>query len=249
MLRPTTLASLLLAGTMLAGCNAFDRLAAIGEQPALTQIQNPQADPNYRPVSLPMPAPIVSQHQPNSLWRQGSRQFFKDQRATQVGDILTVIIQINDRGQLQNQTTRTRTNTETDNLNNLLGFTGAIGHFLPGHGTGVPKLADINSNVNNTGTGQINRQEQINLRLAALIDQVLPNGNMVLHGRQEVRINYEVRELQLAGVIRPEDISNQNTISYDQIAEARISYGGRGQLTDVQQPRYGAQFLDVILPF
>jgi flagellar L-ring protein precursor FlgH len=245
--RYACLCGLIAVASTLAGCSALDRIGSIGEKPTLSQIENPQAQPGYRPVSLPMPSPMVAERQPNSLWRAGSRTFFKDQRANRVGDILTVVINIDESGKLQNDTTRTRTNAETNNVTSLLGFQDTLSRILPGKP--IPALVDLDSGVSNKGSGTINRQEKINLRLAALITQVLPNGNMVLHGRQEVRINFEVRELQLAGVIRPEDISSQNTISYDQIAEARVSYGGRGQITDVQQPRYGSQLLDVLLPF
>lgn len=241
------LAAVLLSAASLAGCSAIDRIGSIGEKPALSQIENPQAQAGYRPVSLPMPSPLVAERQPNSLWRAGSRAFFKDQRANRIGDILTVVISIDEKGTLTNDTRRTRANAETNNLTSLFGFQDAISRILPGKP--IPALVDLDSDVSNRGTGAINRAEKINLRLAALITQVLPNGNMVLHGRQEVRLNYEIRELQLAGVIRPEDISSQNTISYDQIAEARVSYGGRGQIMDVQQPRYGSQLLDVLLPF
>jgi flagellar L-ring protein precursor FlgH len=113
----------------------------------------------------------------------------------------------------------------------------------------LPSLASLSGSTVQTGTGQIARLEQVNLTLAAIVTQVLPNGNLVLHGRQELRVDYDVRDLQIAGIIRPEDITPQNTIAYNQIAEARISYGGRGQLMDVQQPRLGAQLLDIIMPF
>ena len=248
---PSLLSRSLLALLLLAlgGCNAIDRLSKIGEQPQLTDIKNPQTQPGYHPVSLPMPPPIVSERQPNSLWRNGSRGFFKDLRATRVGDLVTVVINFNQSGQLQDTTTRTRANTETNNVASMLGFQNTINRLAKLTSAQTPNVLDLTSNLSNVGGGQITRQEQVNLRLAALVEQMLPNGNMVVFGHQEVRLNFEVRELALAGVIRPEDIAPDNTINYDQIAEARISYGGRGQITDVQQPRYGSQLVDILMPF
>lgn len=237
----------LIALPALGACTALDRLGHIGEQPELSQISNPQGTPGYQPVTMPMPAPLVAERQPNSLWRAGSRSFFKDLRANRIGDIVTVVITINDSGQLQNSTTRGRTTTEDDNLVNFFGLQNKI---LPKTVKNqLPNLADISGATTQSGTGQIQRQEQVSVRMAAIVTQLLPNGNMVLHGRQEMRVDYDVRDLELAGIIRPEDIDQLNEITYDKIAEARISYGGRGQIMDVQQPRYGSQLLDIIMPF
>jgi flagellar L-ring protein precursor FlgH len=242
------LVGLALAAAVLGGCNALDRVSRIGEKPELSPIENPLAAPGYKPVSLPMPPPQVAERMPNSLWRAGSRTFFKDLRATRVGDILTVVITLNENAQLSNSSTRTRTTNEQDVITNLFGFQHQFQHFLSDQAGATPTI-NITGQTNNQGTGAINRKEQINLRLAALITQVMPNGNLVLDGHQEVRVNFELRELRLIGVVRPEDIAPDNTISYDQIAEARVSYGGRGQIDDVQQPRYGSQLLDILLPF
>ena len=228
------------------GCANYERLAALGETPPLSKIKNPLAVPGYQPITMPMPATIPSDRQPNSLWRAGSRTFFKDLRANRVGDIVTVVIAINDTGKLSNTTSRGRSSKETSFLNNLFGFQKSLPKDLVDN---LPGLADTGSTSAQSGNGQINRTEQINVRLAAIITQVMPNGNLVLEGKQEMLVNFEARDLQITGIIRPEDISQQNTVNYDSIAEARISYGGRGQLTDVQQPRYGNQILDIILPF
>jgi len=245
-LRP--LIGVALATVVLGGCNAVDRAAHIGEKPELTPIENPLAAPGYKPVSMPMPPPQVAERMPNSLWRTGARTFFKDLRATRVGDILTVVIDMQDSGQLTNSSGRTRTTNEQDVITKLFGFEHQFKHFLSDQATNTPTI-DVTGATNNQGTGAINRKETINLRLAALVTQVLPNGNLVLDGHQEMRVNFELRELRIIGVIRPEDIGPDNTIAYDQIAEARVSYGGRGQIDDVQQPRYGTQLLDIILPF
>ena len=234
----------------LPACNTLSRISDIGSAPALSHIQDPQAVPGYQPVSLPMPAPLPVERNPNSLWRTGSKAFFKDQRATRVGDILTVNIKIDDQAQINNQSSRSRDNGESLGIPSFFGLEGAAGlnKILPEEANAA-SLLDMSSKTSNTGKGAINRKEQIELKVAALITQTLPNGNMVIQGRQEVRVNYEVRDLIITGVIRPEDITAQNTISYEKIAEARISYGGRGQITDVQQPRYGQQLFDIIAPF
>jgi len=232
----------------LAGCNALDRLSQVGEAPQLSAIENPAKLQGDRPVAMPMPAPEVMQRTANSLWRPGSRAFLKDQRANQVGDILTVVIKIADDASISNTTNRSRVNSENANASSLLGYEASLGQVLP-EAVDPTNLVDLGSSSSSEGAGSVKRGEDINLRVAALVTQVLPNGNLVIAGQQEVRVNYEVRELQVAGLIRPEDITSINTISYDQIAEARISYGGRGQISEVQQPRYGQQIYDIIWPF
>ena len=240
--------TVLVCVVLLAGCNFLSRMSSIGAEPPLTQIQNPVKSPNYRPVSMPMPRPTAEERMPNSLWRAGARAFFKDQRASRVGDIVTVIISIADSAELNNTTTRARTNTDDASINAFLGYESSLSRVLPE--TIAPgSLIDLDSTTRNSGTGAITRDETIDMKVAAIVTQVLPNGNLVLHGRQEVRVNFEVRQLQVAGVIRRADISSSNTISFDDIAEARISYGGKGHITDFQQPRYGTQFLDVVFPF
>lgn len=232
----------------LSGCNALTRLSSIGSEPPLTAIQNPTLQAGYRPVSMPMPAPKPAERNANSLWRTGSRAFFKDQRAADVGDILTVVVDLQDQATLNNKTTRARTSNENATLGALLGYEAALDFLLP-EAVVNTDLVDANAQHDATGTGTISRDEDIDLKIAAVISQILPNGNLVIHGRQEIRINFEARELQVAGVIRPEDISSTNTINYEQIAEARISYDGRGQLSDLQQPRYGQQVFDILFPF
>jgi len=184
----------------------------------------------------------------NSLWRPGSRSFFKDQRAQRVGDIVTVNVAIADTAEIDNTTTRTRSNTEDGDITNLFGVENQLNKILPGAVT-PSSLLSLGSASKSTGVGEVERSESISMTVAAVVTQILPNGNLVIWGHQEVRVNFEVRELMVAGVVRPEDISSSNTVSHTQIAEARIAYGGRGQLTDVQQPRYGQQVLDIILPF
>lgn len=241
---------LLLATTLLSlsACNAFDRLTSVGDTPRLASIEDPTRADGYVPVKMPMPAPSLHDQQPNSLWQTGARAFLRDQRAGRVGDILTVLVSINDQAQLQNETKRSRANSDDANMTNLFGFEGRLHNWFPKE-IDPSSLAKIGSSTSNDGKGSVSRQEQIKLRVAATIIQVLPNGNLVLHGKQQVSVNYDMRELSINGVIRPQDIASDNTVSYDQIAEARIEYGGKGQIQDVQQPRYGDQIFDILMPF
>ncbi len=248
MLRLRALA-LLLALLALGGCaNLFERLAAVGEEPELSPIDNPVEQPAYQPVSLPMPAQEPEIYPANSLWRQGARSFFKDQRARTVGDVVTVQVTIADEATLSNETSRTRQNSDDLSASAFFGLESRLADVLP-NAVDPSNLVELESELEHGGRGNTARTEEIRLNIAAVVIQVLPNGNLVIQGRQEVRVNFEVRELYVAGVARPVDITPDNEIRHDQIAELRVAYGGRGQITDVQQPRYGAQVLDVILPY
>ncbi len=234
----------------LGACSAVDRVKNIGEAPELAPVGQPPA-PNqntYEQVQLPMPRAERVVYEPNSLWRSGARQFFEDQRASNIGDILTVNIDINDEGSVSNATARSRSSAEDSDLTNFLGFEGSLASVLP-DSYSPSAVVSLGSNGTSSGQGTVDRSEEIRLSVAAIVTQVLPNGNLVIQGRQEVRVNFEVRELLITGVVRPEDITATNTVGHTQIAEARISYGGRGQITDLQQPRYGQQLYDIIFPF
>jgi flagellar L-ring protein precursor FlgH len=236
------------AGLGLSACGSVDRLANIGKAPALSAIENPTAQPGYKPVQMPMPAPVAVNYQANSLWRTGSRAFFKDQRAHAIGDLLTVRVRITDRANINNTTERKRENGEGVDVEGFFGQEDRV-HKLFAKGATGKGLVDLGSNSNSKGEGSVRRAENLVTDIAAVVTQVLPNGNLVIEGKQEVRVNFEVRELIVGGVVRPEDIEAGNQIDSTKIAQARIAYGGRGHITDVQQPRYGQQMLDIILPF
>ena len=234
-----------LTASLLGGCAALDRIKDIGQQPALSSVDNPTSRPGYKPVQMPMPAAQPASYNPNSLWRNGSRAFFKDQRAHQIGDILTIKVNFTDQANITNETQRSRKNSEDSSIDNFFGKP-----KVPILNTGVPThIFTGDSSSSSDGKGSVARQEQLVTNVAGVVTQVLPNGNLVVEGKQEIRVNFEIRELIVAGIIRPEDIESDNTIDSTKIAEARIAYGGRGQITDVQQPRYGQQVLDILLPF
>jgi len=239
---------LLLAAASLSACSGAERLSRLGQGPELAGIENPTSDPRWRPVTMPMPNPSEPPLQNNSLWRQGSRTFLRDQRAASVGDLVTVLVSIQDEADMENSTKRNRDNSESMGIPNLLGLESSYARLFPS-GFDPSKMVSANSSSDVAGTGTLKRSEQINLRVAATVSQVLPNGNLVVVGRQQVRVNQELRDLQVGGIIRPQDIGSDNTVRHDRLAEARIAYGGRGTISDVQRPRYGQEVLDTILPF
>lgn len=249
-LKALTMVTSIAALLSLSACAGItERIARVGKAPELNAIENPYADPGYKPVSLPMPPQEMTNAHPNSLWQASRQTFFKDQRANKVGDILTVMIAIDDSADLQNKTERTREGEEGQSLPNFLGVAESqLTKVLP-EALDPENLVNMKSNSTSAGDGKIKRGETVSLKMAAMIMQVLPNGNFVIQGRQQVRVNHELRDMQLQGVIRPEDILNNNSISHEKIAEARISYGGAGTISDLQQPRYGQQLFDAVFPF
>ncbi|HEY5301372.1 MAG TPA: flagellar basal body L-ring protein FlgH [Acetobacteraceae bacterium] len=227
------------------GCDTLQQLSEVGRPPALSPTQDPTRTPGWQPVTMPMPAPQSAPSEGDSLWRPGSRAFFKDQRASRVGDLVTVLVSMNDQATLKNATTATRTSAENAGLPNLFGLETLLAH-VPMNPSSLVSASSSNSNV---GAGQVQRSESVTVRLAGVVTQVLPNGNLVVMAHQQFRADSELRDLRVSGVIRPEDIASDNTIQSDRMAEARIAYGGRGELTAVQTPRVGQQLMDIVMPW
>lgn len=248
------LSTLLLFGSALslsACASTIDKLGNVGQKPGMTAVANPQVAPDYKPLSWPMPDPEgAATRTSNSLWQPGSRGFFRDQRAARVGDILRVNVAITDQAKIDNVNNAARNDSDTATAPALFGLERSLKHLVPGAAVPDPTaLIATTGNTNLSTTGKIDRKETIKTQVAALITQVLPNGNLVIEGSQEILINYEIREVSVKGVIRPEDLSSDNTVESSQIAEARIVYSGRGQLTGASQPRWGNQVVEALSPF
>jgi flagellar L-ring protein precursor FlgH len=237
--------ALLLAALALGGC---ERLSDVGRPPAMVGIENPTADPNWRPVSMPMPSNQPSITPANSLWRPGSRTFLRDQRAAQPGDLITVVVAIQDTAQLRNEMERERNGTDEVGIPRLLGLPSSFTRIFP-NVIDPSRLVTTNGNQTSSGNGSVRRDERVTVNFAATVVQVLPNGNLVISGRQQVRVNSDLRDLTVSGVIRPADIASDNTVRHDRLAEARITYGGRGTINDMQRPRWGQELLDIVMPF
>lgn len=244
-----TLFFLLVCVISVSGC--LTRLNDVGRPPQMTPISDavaPSLSAERAAMARAAAVPQRQSYEQGSLWASGPTSLFGDRRAARMGDILTVIIDIDDRAQLSNTTGRSRGGSESMSIAALLGLPETVNGQLP-EGASLDPAADFGSTSASNGSGSVNRTEKITLRIAATVVQVLDNGHLVVQGLQEVRVNYELRELAIAGIIRPEDISRNNEITYDKMAGARISYGGRGQLSDLQQPRYGQQIFDILAPF
>lgn len=231
-----------------AGCNTLTKLSEVGDGPKLSQIDNPTARPDYRPVSMPLPAARPADHNPNSLWRPGAKAFFKDTRAKEVGDILTVKLNLQDSASWDNKTERDRKDSEDTDVTKFLGLEAEFSKVLP-EAVDPTSMLSFGNTHTTSGDGSIERSETLALTFAAIVTQILPNGHLVVLGRQEVRVNAELRELMVTGVIRPEDIDSDNSVSHEKIAEMRVAYGGRGTLSNLQQPRWGTQIWDILFPF
>jgi len=233
-----------LVAASLAGCS---NPADIGRAPALSPVGTgllaPPSGPFERaraevppnpPLNLP---PDVG---PSSI------NLYSDQRVARVGDIVTVIISINDKATFGNTTDRSTT------AKTGFAFDWAFNPATSSTATAGTPLkfnSNVNSTSNSQGQGITDRSEQIQLSVPAVVTHVFPNGNLLIRGSQEVQVNFELRQLTVAGIVHPEDISRNNTIAYDRVAEARISYGGRGRLSEVQQPAWGQQIYDFLKPF
>lgn len=238
---------LLLAGTiMLPACS---RLANVGSTPDMT---SPRSGTEFYAMTEPelqlpvenVPAPVADA----SLWAGQRNSLVRDRRAMTRGDILTVVIEIDDRAEMQNTSGRKRTASDSVAIDSLAGLPQRIDPKLP-VGASLAELAEVDASSTFKGSGNVSRREKLKLRVAATIIETLPSGVLRIQGSQEVRVNYELRELTVSGFVRPDDITRANEVAYDRIAGARISYGGRGQISDVQQPRYGQQIADIVLPW
>ncbi|MGF1639699.1 MAG: flagellar basal body L-ring protein FlgH [Rhodospirillales bacterium] len=246
--RATAVSAMALLAAAVGGCNTVTRLSEVGDGPRLSEISNPIVQPGYRPVSLPMPSPQIPDDNPNSLWRAGAKAFFKDIRAKEVGDILTIRLSLDDKAKMENKTNRGRNDGEAQGVPAILGYETKLAKIFPS-AVNPDELLAFKTKHNTEGDGKIDRKEEIEVTFAAIVTQVLPNGALAIMGRQEVRVNFELRELLLTGVVRPQDIDADNSISDERIAEMRVAYGGRGTLSDLQQPRWGTQIWDILFPF
>lgn len=244
---------LVCASLVLGACSNYSenrnpQLSGIG----LDDQTMPEASIVHVPMPDPEPVRTPQRAEASSLWQTGSTGFFGDHRAARVGDILTVMIDIDDEAELENQSRRSRSSGNEIDGSTFLGYGSKLDAVLPGIDPGeLPSgsIVDLSSASTSRGQGSIARNEKISLKVAVMIIRRLTNGNLVIAGRQEVKVNNELRELRVAGIIRPVDVDMSNAIPYEKIAEARISYGGKGQISRVQTPRYGEDMLDVVLPY
>ena len=228
----------------LAACGDLNR---VGRAPEFSPMQN-SYEHSAMYSNLPIETAEEGPTEDSSLWTSQRSSLLGDHRAQRRGDILTVVVEIDDQAQFSDTTARSRAGSENMGMPSLFGIPQRLNETLP-DGANAASLVSTSSSSNFSGNGSVNRNEKVTLRLAVTIVEELPNGVLRIEGQQEVRVNNELRQLLISGYVRPDDISRQNEITYDKVAEAQISYGGRGLLTDAQQPRYGQQIVDQLMPF
>jgi flagellar L-ring protein precursor FlgH len=229
----------------LAGCG---KLEQVGRAPEFSGLEGTGQHYAMYSATMPEDVPPATATDGSSLWTAGTDSLFGDRRAAKRGDILTVVIEIDDSASISNSTGRSRSGQQSGGIPDLLGIPQRLNESLP-DGASMGDAFDMDSSSTFKGQGSVARNEELTLRIAATVVEELPNGVLKIEGQQEVRVNFEMRELIVTGYVRPTDISRQNEITYDKIAGARIAYGGRGQITDVQQPTYGQQVADIVMPF
>lgn len=231
----------------LTACSStLDKLANVGKAPQFDNIELPPLQ--NKPIAEAKHEPVIATQAVNSLWQPNSKTFFHDRRAWKVGDIVKIHVMISDSAKLDNASAHNRNGKDSMGVTSLFGKAGKMAKFVS-KAADPTKLLDTSSNRNYKGNGNISRKEDIDVQIAAIVTQILGNGNLLLKGKQEVRVNNELRAITVAGIVRPNDINSENTVRSDQIAEARISYGGRGFVSDYQQPPIGNQIIDAISPF
>ena len=230
---------------VLSGCTSLNQ---VGKAPAFSALEGSYQHHAMYSNALPNQADPGGISDASSLWTASSASLLGDRRAGKRGDILTVVIEIDDKAEISNSSDRSRSGSQSMGVPQFFGIPQRINKALP-EGASMVETVQTNSSSTFSGDGSVSRKEKLTLRVAATIVESLPNGVLRIEGQQEVRVNFELRELIVTGYVRPADISRANEVTYDKIAGARISYGGKGQITDVQQPRYGQQITDLLLPF
>ncbi len=234
--------------SLLAATTGCGQLASVGRAPEFNPLEG--GFEHHAMYTLPLPERTVAALPTDraSLWSAGERSLLGDRRASRRGDILTVLIEIDDRAEMSNTSSTNRTGDQNLSIGAFFGLPERINERLP-DGASLDPAVRTSSSGGFRGDGATRRNEKLTLRLASTVVETLPNGVMRIEGTQEVRVNNELRELVLTGYVRPEDISRRNEITYDRIAGARIAYGGRGIISNVQRPRWGQEVTDILLPF
>ncbi len=245
MRRPFAYAIVFAGVLLLTGCDTWDSYQKPPNFSAPGTLDHiPQAASASQPIAAANVDPLPPAAR-GALWRPGSKTFFRDPRARAVGDLLTVAVNLQEQAEFANQTNVSRTNSNSMTMPNLLGLPKLLGHAIPGFDPSINTTGATSTN----GQGDIKRTESIVVNVAATVVARLPNGNFEIAGSQEIQLNNEMRQLQLRGIVRPEDVRSDNTIPSEKIADARIEYGGRGVSSNLQRPSWGQDLLNRVQPF
>jgi len=230
---------------ILSGCGLFSGIKNATMDPQLSQIKNVKKEDEK--IATPLPKPQEPRINNNSLWQPGAKAFLRDQRASEPGDILTVKVVVNDSAAMNNSTSHDRKSSLKTNLTKLAGSETGLGKYIPG--ITPTSVLDTLSNPTHAGKGSIKRDESVSLEVAAMVVEILPNGNMYIKGEQEFIVNHERRDVHVSGIIKAADIEPGNIVYSNRIAQARIFYGGEGHIDGAQRQKWGSSLVEAITPF
>ncbi len=198
--------------------------------------------------SLPMTEEKILPPNEGGIYSVKSKNLYQDNRARRVGDILLVKIVETSSGKKSANTKTSRASSLTGGISSFFGFEQSL---LTKGGEHTPSRTSMDADLSSgfEGKAETSRDSVVSATISAKVMEVTMDGNLIIQGYREVRVNNETQHIILSGIVRPTDISQDNSILSSSIADARIEYNGTGTLADRQQPGWLANAIDVIWPF
>lgn len=211
------------------------------------------ARPQEQIVNIPEPLEEIQTEasgatSEGSLWPGEQHSLYADHKARTTGDILTITIAEKASASKMASTDSDRSSSISASLPNLLGLENSN---LLAQNPNLDLSALVKADFANSfeGSGKTVRKEDLVASLTTQVIQVYPNGNLKIRGGKEVRVNNETQVIYLTGIVRPVDIMANNTIDSKHVLNARISYTGKGAISDKQHPGWLTRVIDNVWPF
>lgn len=196
------------------------------------------------PVPPPWMTEKVEEKQTGSLWTDTSSSLWKDVKACRVGDIVTITVSEQSQASKQSSTQTGKTKDFSGDFK-FVGLTAGDKLVMDQGNFGYKGKFDNQFQ----GNGVTSKADSMSTYMTATVVQVLPNGNLLIRGSRWTKVNDELQQIVLEGVVRPNDINRKNEVLSQNIADAKIFFTGKGPVTAQQKPGWLLQFLDVVNPF